>query len=174
MPVTLRPMTARDLPLLAGWLAQPHVAEWWQGEPSDLPAVRANYAGHLDGSERIHMTVILLDDRPVGWLEWYWLRDHLDYAEGLELPPDGLGVDLAVGEPAALGAGVGRAALAHLCAVVVPAEAPTARHVFIDPDPANQRAIRCYTAAGFTPTGDLLPDPAAPGATRLLLRLDLP
>ena len=170
--VTLRPMSVDELPLLAGWLGQPHVAEWWEGEPSDLPSVRANYAGHFDGTEKITMVVISVDGGPVGWLEWYWLHDHLDYAEGFPLPPDAIGVDISVGDPGEVGRGVGRRALGLLLHEVLPAEAPGFSAVFIDPDPNNERAVRCYAAAGFVATGDLLPNPSEPSTERKLMRFD--
>jgi aminoglycoside 6'-N-acetyltransferase len=33
--VTLRPCTPDDLPLVAGWLAQPHVARYWREDPEN-------------------------------------------------------------------------------------------------------------------------------------------
>jgi aminoglycoside 6'-N-acetyltransferase len=41
-------MQRDDLPLVADWQAQPHVARWWRQDPA-LAAVTAKYLPYLDG-----------------------------------------------------------------------------------------------------------------------------
>jgi RimJ/RimL family protein N-acetyltransferase len=40
--MTFRKLSEADLPLLAEWLARPHVAEWWGGGAS-MEEVRGEY-----------------------------------------------------------------------------------------------------------------------------------
>ena len=55
--VTFRPCTPDDLPLLAGSLAQPHVARWWRQDPG-LVAVNAKYLPRLDGRDPTELFVL--------------------------------------------------------------------------------------------------------------------
>lgn len=61
--IALRPLTREDLPLVSGWLAQPHVARWWR-DPSDLAAVEAKYLPCLTGQEPTEVFVIEVDRSP--------------------------------------------------------------------------------------------------------------
>ena len=49
-PVALRPLAESDLIQVSRWLAQPHVARWWQ-DPADLESVRAQYRPCLSGAD---------------------------------------------------------------------------------------------------------------------------
>ena len=112
--------------------------------------VREARAGHPDGTE-VH---------PDRW----WEAFEKSTADGLLEGVQALGVG---------GQQHGMVALDQDGEVVRPA-LPDMTDVFIDPDPTNERAIRCYRAVGFVPTGDLLADPEHPGGQRLLMRLDSP
>jgi len=120
------------------------------------------------------MVIAELDMRPVGWLQWYRLGDEPAYAPGLDLDPAAVGIDMSIGEPDLVGHGLGRRLLRSLIDQVVPSAAGSPPEIFIDPDPANHRAIRCYRAVGFVPTGHVLADPEHPGGQRLLMRLGSP
>ncbi|TGR94382.1 GNAT family N-acetyltransferase, partial [Mesorhizobium sp. M1C.F.Ca.ET.188.01.1.1] len=39
-----RPVTEKDLPMIAGWLAEPHVAEWWDDPQKEIVEIRE----HID------------------------------------------------------------------------------------------------------------------------------
>ena len=136
--IAFRRVTPDDLPLLRGWLARPHVAQWW-GEAEDELKLVADYIG----SPRLDCHLILLDGQPVGYIQCYptgvWPGDHF-----ADQPPGSRGIDLYLGETSAMGNGsrVLRAYLERLAAAGV-------RQVLIDPDPANVRAVRAYEKAGF-------------------------
>jgi aminoglycoside 6'-N-acetyltransferase len=150
-----RAMTAEDLPLLRRWLEMPHVREWW-GEPeTELGHIR----DMIEGRDTTRPFVFSVDGEPVGYIQhWFvghhqnatWIASHPWLAE---LPSDAVGVDLSIGEPARLSLGIGSAALR------ASAERLTAlghRTIIIDPDPANERAVRAYSKAGFRPVPELL------------------
>lgn len=172
--ITFRPLSVADLPQLASWLGAPHVAEWWGDEPTDPESVEREYGPRAEGQQHVHMVIAELDGRPFGWLQWYRLGDEPEYALELDLDPAAVGIDMSIGEPDLVGRGLGRRTLRGLIEQVVRPAAPDLTDVFIDPDPANERAIRCYRAVGFVPTGDLLADPEHPGGQRLLMRRSVP
>jgi aminoglycoside 6'-N-acetyltransferase len=154
--LTFRPITDADVPLLARWLSDPLVIEWWYGvtHPFDEEMVRKEY---LDGADPdTDHAIVELDGVPVGFQEWYPLLacEPADVAkfENLGVSVDGgFGIDQFVGESKLHNRGIGsrlvRAMsdwlLAERGAVVV-GTAPVIE---------NARAVRAYEKAGFRPVG---------------------
>ena len=57
MVMELRPLSAADLPVVATWLARPHLAEWWDGPIALESGLRQRLA--------------VLDGEPIGYLQSY-------------------------------------------------------------------------------------------------------
>src|SRR5580700_8312296 len=112
--VGLRPMTPGDLPLVESWLREPHVATWWCAHeaPEDhLAEYRRGLAGQDRRTTRLTVTE---DGVPVGWCQWYRWDDDPSEAEAMGAEPGEVGIDYAIGEPGAVGRGVGTAMIAAL------------------------------------------------------------
>ena len=152
-------MTAEDLPHVAGWLREPHVARWWPPEPT-VEAEVEKYRERLTGDSRVRMLVILEPGgsgaSPIGWCQWYPYDGDPDGAREVGAVPGECGIDYAIGEPAAIGRGLGTELIPALVAEVH-------RHrpgcgVIVDPDAANVASRRVLELAGFSfvelrPTG---------------------
>ena len=139
-----RPMTERDLPVVAEWLARPHVAERW-----DDPAGAQEIAEHID-SISVEPFVIELDGEPIGYLQCY--DPHLEDNHPYQDQPTGtVGIDQFIGEEELVGVGHGSRLIAEFVEQLLEDGAP---RVLVDPDPANTRAIRAYEKAGFRPIGE--------------------
>lgn len=135
-----RPVTRVDLSLIAGWLAEPHVAQWW-GEPQqELAAI----AEHID-SVSVEPLIVELNGKAIGYLQAYdpHMEDDHPYADQ---PFGTLGLDLTIGVPNLVGIGHGSAIIRQFVADLFEEGAP---RVIIDPHPDNRRAIRAYEKAGF-------------------------
>ena len=76
--IEFRPFTRADFPLLLDWFGREHVRRWWYDEPETLEAMEAKYGPRLDGQEQVVSHVILLDGRPIGFLESYRAVDFAD------------------------------------------------------------------------------------------------
>lgn len=139
-----RPVTEADLPMIAGWLAEPHVAEWWDDPEKEIAEIRA----HID-SVSVEPLIVELDGRPVAYLQSYdpHLEDDHPYADQ---PFGTLGIDLSIGPPELVGIGHGSAIVRQFVEELFGEGAP---RVIIDPHPDNGRAIRAYEKAGFRPIG---------------------
>jgi aminoglycoside 6'-N-acetyltransferase len=149
--VAFRPMTYDDLPLLTRWLAEPHVREWWRGEPRDLAAVTAKYGAYLDGREKTELFVVMEGERPVGMIQRYVIADHADWAATLRPVTNttgAAGIDYLIGEPDAVGRGVGTAAIATLAHETVTRYG--AETVVVAVQQGNRASWRALERAGFT------------------------
>ena len=135
-----RPVTPDDLQMIAGWLAEPHVAKWWDDPDEHIAAIRE----HID-SISVEPLIIELDGRPIGYLQSY--DPHLEDDHPYQDQPFGtLGIDLSIGVPDLVGIGHGSAIVRQFVEELFAEGTP---RVIIDPDPANLRAIRAYERAGF-------------------------
>ena len=135
-----RPMTVADLPMVRGWLAAPHVAEWW-GDPDEQFGL---VQGDID-HPAMDQFVVAVDDRPFAYLQCYdpdaWPENGLgDHPHGTR------GIDQFIGDPDMIGRGHGSAFIRLFTDGLLIAGTP---RVLTDPDPANARAIRAYEKAGF-------------------------
>ncbi|CAN7158447.1 GNAT family N-acetyltransferase [Mesorhizobium caraganae] len=135
-----RPVVEKDLPMIAGWLAEPHVAEWWDDPETEIAGIRE----HID-SISVEPLIVELDGKPIAYLQSYdpHLEDGHPYADQ---PFGTLGIDLSIGVPDLIGKGHGSAIVRQFVEQLFEEGAP---RVIIDPHPDNGRAIRAYERAGF-------------------------
>jgi aminoglycoside 6'-N-acetyltransferase len=138
-PYQFRPMSADDLPLIRGWLARPHVREWW-GDPDEQFGL---VSGDLN-EPAMDQYLVSLENAPFGYLQCYRLTDwNLCFGP----QPDATrGVDQMIGEPAMVGRGHGSGFIRAFIEGLLTSGTP---RVVVDPDPGNARAIRAYEKAGF-------------------------
>jgi len=172
--LSLRPMTEHDLPLVADWLRQPHVAPWWIPDTT-VEAEVAEYREHIvNGQDQAtHLLTVSVDGTPVGWCQWYRWADYPAGAEAMEALPGEAGIDYAIGDPAQISRGVGTGLIAALVAEV-------RRHhpgagILADPDARNAASRRVLEKNGFglvavrpvasEPTGDPMAIYRLPAAT---------
>jgi len=135
-----RPMSKTDLPLVRGWLAEPHVMQWWGDSCEQFEIV----SGDLE-VEAMDQFIVATDDRPFGYLQCYNPEVWPD--NGLGVHPKGTrGIDQFIGEPSMVDRGHGSAFIRSFIDRLL---AAGATRVITDPDSANTRAIRAYEKAGF-------------------------
>ncbi|MEP7019216.1 MAG: GNAT family N-acetyltransferase [Pseudonocardiales bacterium] len=111
MTVTLRDMTAPDLPMLSRWLREAHVARWWSDDPAEQ---LAEFDAALAGDDPTHVLVVEEDGRPVGWSQWYRWADSPDEAPHYRATEDDLGMDYGIGALTDISRGVGTELIARL------------------------------------------------------------
>jgi aminoglycoside 6'-N-acetyltransferase len=145
--ISFRPLSRSDFPLLQEWLSAPHVAAWWH-ERFDLASVYAKYGPRVDGAEPTHVFVIEYSGRPVGWIQWYLWSDYPEHALQLRVEPGSAGIDLAIGEFAMTGLGLGPTAICEFLAQIVFAD-PSVSAVITDPEEGNLRSLSAFKKAGF-------------------------
>lgn len=86
-----------------------------------------------------------------------------------ENEPEGtFGIDLLIGEPEAVGGGIGPKVIREFV-IFLKSREPGVQSVIIDPEPANLRAIRAFEKAGFKIEDEI----ATPNGRACLMRLKL-
>lgn len=172
-PLGVRPLTRADLPLLAGWLGQPHVHRWWQHDPDD---VEADFGTTLDGDRPTELYVIELDHHPIGMIQRYRIADYPEWRAALtmiDVPDEALGIDYLIGEAGFTNRGVGTA-LIQMFVAKAWAEMPDATAIIVDVDPENRPSWRVLERAGFVQVWSGVmhqPDEPEPGPV-VIYRLD--
>jgi aminoglycoside 6'-N-acetyltransferase len=146
--ISFRPLGRSDFPLLQEWMSAPHVAAWWR-ESLDSTSVNLKYGPRVDGVEPTHVFVIENMGRPVGWIQWYLWSDYPEHARQLGAEPASAGIDLALGELAMTGLGLGPIAIREFLKQIVFADL-NVRAVITDPEESNLRSLRAFKKAGFT------------------------
>jgi aminoglycoside 6'-N-acetyltransferase len=136
------PVTRDDLPLMATWLSQPHVARWF----GDAEARLRWITDLFDGAD-VEAFVVQHEGRSIGYIQIYdpVAEEGHPYADQ---PSGTYGIDQFIGEADLIGRGHGPR---FIDLFVRNRFAGGARRIVTDPDTANAAAIRAYHKAGFAP-----------------------
>ncbi len=172
--LTLRAMEIADLDLVAAWLDEPQVAQWYL-TASTVEEEMDDLRRCLVGEEPTEVLVIADHDEPIGWCQWYLCREYPAHAEGIGAGPDDIGIDYAIGDPARWGLGLGTALIDELVSSI-------RRHhrragIVADPEASNVASRRVLEKNGFELLGVRLvasePSPAPMAIYRLRPEADL-
>lgn len=176
--VAFRRLAADDLPLLAEWLARPHVARWWNHETS-LDAVARDFGPAMRGEEPSEDFVALAGGEPVGLVQRCRLHDYPEYIAELQpvldVPAGALSIDYLLGDAARTGQGLGTAMIAAMLARSW-SDHPDASCVIVPVSAGNVASWRALEKAGFRQVarGDLKPDNPVDPPDHVVLRIDRP
>jgi aminoglycoside 6'-N-acetyltransferase len=173
-----KPIERNDFPLIATWLATPHVARWWNHDPS-LSAIETDFGGCVDGTEPCEVFIALLDRVPVGLIQRYRLGAYPEYidelAHILQVRPELTSIDYLIGPPEALGKGIGSAMIAAL-ATRTWRDDPGTPAIIVPVQADNQASWRALVRAGFEriAEGELTPDNPIDGTAHYIYELARP
>ena len=139
-PITLRPATPAEAPLLRHWDEQPHVIA---SDPNDDWHWETQLAYYPDWREQL---VAELDGRPIGFLQIIDPAREESHYWG-DVPADLRAIDIWIGEAEDLGKGYGTGMMRLALRRCLAHGAVTA--VLIDPLATNRRAHAFYERMGF-------------------------
>jgi aminoglycoside 6'-N-acetyltransferase len=161
--IAFEPLRTDDLPLLEDWLGREHVRRWWR-DPVEL-ALAKRVEGIVE--DRTEQYLIVDDGRPVGMIQTYLVADSPEWEAIVGAEPGLAGVDLLIGEPDAVGRGLGPQVLAQFAREVVFAR-PGTNALVATVEEANRRSWRAFEKAGFEHVRDVEED----GLPHRLMRLE--
>lgn len=176
--LTFRRTTRTDLPLIQRWLRQPHVARYWAHDTSDA-AIERDFAGSIAGTEPSEDFVVEHDGEPIGFAQR--CRIH-DYSEGhaelialLDVPEQAWTIDYFLGEPTAVGHGLGTAMIRAFTARCWD-DHPTCPAIIVAVAAGNGPSCGALRSAGYAQvlTGYLEPDNPIDDGRHHVFRLDRP
>ena len=108
--IAFRRVTRDDFPLIGRWLAEPHVARWWNHEFTP-EAVERDFGPSVDGAEPSEDHLVLLDGYPIGLVQYSRYEDYPEYlaelAPHLDVPAHAVSIDYLIGDPRQIGRGLG-------------------------------------------------------------------
>ena len=174
--LAFRPLTRDDFPILAIWLAAPHVEPWWQ-ESWGLDDIEARYGPSIDRDDLTEARIITLDGHPIGLIIRYRIADTPNWLDTLAptgAPLDGFGIDYLIGDPERVGRGVGTRMITSFVAESWD-RYPRCPACVVAVHEDNRRSWRALERVGFTRvwSGSLVsedPSDAGPQVLYVLMR----
>lgn len=158
--ITLRPMqdTRADYIALQSWFHEPELCRWvWCDQknepPVSLERVTEKYRPRITAPTDVFPYFILKSGEPIGFIQYY-----IQNAASA-------GLDMWIGIRSQRGSGIGTEALRQMTGLIHERH-PEITELFIDPEPDNLPAVRCYEKAGFRTVGTIEDD----GAECLLMK----
>ena len=148
--IQFHPVSDAHSEMLLRWLSTPEVRKWWGAPEEELNSIMKHKepgAGDVDGY------IVQVSETPTAYIQ-SWDATKLDENWKEEEPwlhdvPKGtLGIDILIGESNMIGKGLGGNIIKAFSEKLF---SEGAKRLMIDPDADNERAIRAYTKAGFTP-----------------------
>jgi aminoglycoside 6'-N-acetyltransferase len=140
-----------DYSLMARWLTDPRVLEFYEGRdnPFSIDRIREEYSPRVLQLEHVTPCLLIFEDSPIGYVQFYPVTaDRCSYGLENETETDNLyGMDQFIGETGLWNRGLGSRAASLLLQYLF--QVRGARKVILDPRVSNQRAIRCYEKCSF-------------------------
>jgi RimJ/RimL family protein N-acetyltransferase len=142
MSLSLREITASDLPRIERWLRACHVRSAWGNPDANLQLLSAPPAtGHW-------RAIIETDGRAVGLVLWqHPTREELDMAGLADIPTSVIDIDIMIGEVDARRRGLGSGAIRHIAKLAL--SDPAVPFVMACARRDNLASQRAFAKAGF-------------------------
>lgn len=141
--LSVRKLERKDSVLLAKWLSDNRVLEFYEGRDKPFSLAMAEKKFYDRNSETTRC-IIAYDDNPIGYLQFYEIseqeRELYGYVDGSVL-----GMDQFIGEPEFWNRGLGQQVIGAMTSCLL----VHADRLVMDPLATNGRAIRCYEKCGF-------------------------
>ncbi|WP_346913203.1 GNAT family N-acetyltransferase [Clostridium sp.] len=147
--VSIRNMedTSFDYSLMAKWLSDPEVLFYYEGRDNafNIDRIKEKYSPRILGEEFVTPCIIELNQKPIGYVQYYYENEKKDL--GVENYDTPYGIDVFIGETEYQNQGIGSKAIKLLTKYLF--EVKSADVILIDPQIWNKRAIKCYEKCGF-------------------------
>lgn len=141
--------TAEDYTLMAKWLTDPVVLQYYEGRdnPHNIDKIKEKYAPRVLKKDCVIPCIIQLDNKDIGYIQYYQITEDEKSEYGYDRQENMYVIDLFIGEPEYWNKGIGTRTLKGLIEMLKSEK--DADMIVIDPQTWNVRAISCYEKVGF-------------------------
>lgn len=145
--IVLRELIEEDKCILARWLSNPQVLQYYEGRDNPFSVTKVE-AAFFDENPEETRCIILHEDQPIGYSQFYEIgeeeRKIYGYSDSKEVI---FGMDQFIGETEYWNRGIGTRVVNIIIERLV--QEKQASRIVLDPQTWNERAIRCYENCGF-------------------------
>ena len=141
----VRELEKEDNVLLAKWLSDPLVLEFYEGRdnPFDLEKVNKVF---YDPKDETVKCIVEYEGKEIGYIQFYQLDDETKKEYGYSAG-NVYGTDQFIGEIEYWNRGIGTLLVTSMIQFLM--EHKNANRIVMDPQTRNTRAIKCYEKCGF-------------------------
>jgi aminoglycoside 6'-N-acetyltransferase len=170
------PITASDFPMLSDWLRLPHVALWWDEDPS-LDVIAAKYAPRILEEEACEVFIVHFENEPMGLIQRYRYDSYPEYLDEIAtiyaIPAGAFSIDYFIGPEQFLRRGFGSLMIREFVEKIW-RERSDASSVIVPTHATNVASHRSLERAGFSlvAKGELAPDNPSMSRDHVVYRID--
>lgn len=145
--IQVRLLSESDAPLLAKWLSDPKVLQYYEGRdrPHDLDAVKKHF---YDRTQEITQCIIHYEGKDIGYIQIYPIteeeRQEYDY---MDFDGPIYGMDQFIGETEYWNKGIGAKLVTSMVQYIIGDLG--VKKIVMNPQTWNNRALKCYEKCGF-------------------------
>jgi aminoglycoside 6'-N-acetyltransferase len=141
----VRKLEKKDNVLLAKWLSDPSVLEFYEGRDNPFDLDKVNEVFYAPEDEEVKC-IVEYEGNEIGYIQFYQLDNETKKEYGY-LDKNVYGTDQFIGEIEYWNKGIGTLLVTSMIHFLT--EEKKAEIIVMDPQTRNPRAIRCYEKCGF-------------------------
>ncbi|WP_186576988.1 GNAT family N-acetyltransferase [Aquibacillus kalidii] len=143
----VRYLEKKDNRLLAKWLSNPKVLEFYEGRDNPFDVNKVNEVFYPK-KNNVTACIFEYDGTPIGYIQYYQLNENDREQYGLKPEPITIfGLDQFIGEVDYWNKGIGTLLVSSMSQFLV--RDLGAKQIVLDPQARNLRAIKCYEKCSF-------------------------
>ncbi len=149
-------MNDNDFEVMAKWLNDQSVLEFYEEPPSNIDMVIKKYGPRVEGKHYVIPCIVEYKNEPVGYIQYYELQEDELKRYGYSANQNIYGIDQFIGETQLWGKGIGTAMILMMLNYL--SKNKGASSVVLEVKKNNSRAISSYKKCGFRKIKELYTD----------------
>lgn len=141
----VRRLEIEDNVLLAKWLSDPLVLEFYEGRNNPFDLEKVNEVFYAPEDDEVQC-IVEYEGKEIGYIQFYQVDDDTKKEYGY-LNENVYGTDQFIGEVEYWNKGIGTLLVTSIMMFLI--EQKRADRIVMDPQAQNTRAIKCYEKCGF-------------------------
>lgn len=152
----IRLMNDNDFEVMAKWLNDQSVLEFYEEPPSNIDMVIKKYGPRVEGKHYVIPCIVEYKNEPVCYIQYYELQEDELKRYGYSANKNIYGIDQFIGETQLWGKGIGTTMILMMLNYL--SKNKGASSVVLEVNKNNSRAISSYKKCGFRKIKELYTD----------------